>query len=102
MTCAAALTLGCSAGTVGFRPTRDCYNSAGGIVPMTTSRDTVGVMTRTVADASMFDAIFSDCPSTRPAKKIQVKGLRIGLPKQWWQGNGKEVCFASHAHDTDE
>lgn len=29
-------------GTVGFRPSLNCYNAAGGIVPQTTSRDTVG------------------------------------------------------------
>ena len=29
-------------GVVGFRPSLGCYNAAGGIVPQTTSRDTVG------------------------------------------------------------
>ena len=33
---------GAHTGTVGFRPSLGCYNAAGGIVPQTTSRDTVG------------------------------------------------------------
>lgn len=33
---------GAHTGTVGFRPSLNCYNAAGGIVPQTTSRDTVG------------------------------------------------------------
>ena len=41
-------------GTVGFRPTRGCYNAAGGIVPMTTTRDTAGVIARSVPDIIMF------------------------------------------------
>ena len=33
---------GAHTGIVGFRPSLGCYNAAGGIVPQTTSRDTVG------------------------------------------------------------
>ena len=33
---------GAHTGTVGFRPSLNCYKAAGGIVPQTTSRDTVG------------------------------------------------------------
>lgn len=33
---------GAHTGTVGFRPSLRCYHAAGGIVPQTTSRDTVG------------------------------------------------------------
>ena len=62
---------------------------------MTTSRDTAGIMARTVADVSLFDAIFNDCPSTRPADQIVVAGLRMGVPKQWWEGLGKEVSASS-------
>ena len=32
----------CHAGTVGFRPTTGCYKGGGGVVPETTTRDTVG------------------------------------------------------------
>ena len=65
-------------GTVGFRPTRGCYNAAGGIVPMTTTRDTAGVMARSVEDIVMFDDIFSDClPEHRP-RTPSMQGLRIG------------------------
>ena len=37
---------GAHTGTVGFRPSLGCYNAAGGIVPQTTSRDTVGTIAK--------------------------------------------------------
>ncbi len=39
---------GAHTGTVGFRPSLGCYNAAGGIVPQTTSRDTVGTIHQVV------------------------------------------------------
>ena len=39
---------GAHTGTVGFRPSLGCYNAAGGIVPQTTSRDTVGTTPQAV------------------------------------------------------
>ena len=58
---------------------------------MCTTRDTVGVITRSVADVKLFDDIFSDCPSPRTFGKVDVKGLRIGIPTPWWKDIGKEV-----------
>ncbi len=48
---------GAHTGTVGWRPTLGCYNAAGGIVPMTTSRDTVGTPCK-------FPNIEEDCAQT--------------------------------------
>lgn len=75
---------GAHTGTVGFRPSLNCYNAAGGIVPQTTSRDTVGVIARTVADVILFDDIFSDCNSSR--QEIQLNGTRLGYPLNYWEG----------------
>ena len=42
-------------GTVGFRPTTGCWNAGDGFVPMTVSRDTVGVSpSHTPAQSRMF------------------------------------------------
>ncbi|DBA70792.1 TPA: hypothetical protein ACH3X2_011685 [Trebouxia sp. C0005] len=75
---------GAHTGTVGFRPSLGCYNAAGGIVPQTTSRDTVGVMARTVKDVILFDSIFSDCHFPRP--DLVLKGTRLGYPVNYWKG----------------
>ncbi|KAK9790121.1 hypothetical protein WJX73_005501 [Symbiochloris irregularis] len=85
-------------GTAGYRPTTHCYNAGGGIVPMTTGRDTVGVMARTIEDIMLFDSIFNDCPASERAKQgVKLKGLRMGYPREWWQGNGKEAQPAFNA-----
>ena len=63
---------------------------------MTTTRDTVGTMARSVADIIMFDDIYSDClPEKRPPVP-DVKGLRIGMPRQWWTDLDPEASFTTH------
>lgn len=46
---------GAHTGTVGFRPSLGCYNAAGGIVPQTTSRDTVGTSVMQVVTCNTSD-----------------------------------------------
>ena len=54
-------------------------------------RDTVGTMSRSVEDIILFDDIFSDClPKARPAVP-SMQGLRLGLPRQWWEGLDPQV-----------
>ena len=51
-------------------------------------------MARTVADVHLLHSIFNDCPAPKERGGLDtVKGLRIGYPKQWWVGNGKEVSM---------
>ncbi|EIE27340.1 amidase signature enzyme [Coccomyxa subellipsoidea C-169] len=82
-------------GVVGFRPSTGCWPAADGIVPMTVTRDTVGVNSRSVSDVKLFNDIFSDCDKSY--KAVKVEGLRIGYPKNFWEDIGEETTGAFDA-----
>jgi mandelamide amidase len=77
-------------GIAGFRPSvgdggtdrryRDTANDA---LPISTTRDTVGPMARTVADIALLDAVITG--GTVPTAKA-LKGLKIGIPAAFWTG----------------
>jgi Asp-tRNA(Asn)/Glu-tRNA(Gln) amidotransferase A subunit family amidase len=77
-------------GIAGFRPSvgdggtdrryRDTVNDA---LPISTTRDTVGPMGRTVADIALLDAVITG--GTVPTAKA-LKGLKIGIPAAFWTG----------------
>jgi mandelamide amidase len=78
-------------GIAGFRPS--VGNGAGNgrrypdtvtdVLPISTTRDTVGPMARTVADIALLDAVITG--GTVPTAKA-LKGLKIGLPSAFWAG----------------
>ncbi len=68
-------------GIVGFRPTTQRWSQAG-IVPISSTRDTAGPMTRSVADAILLDGVVTGGPTTVQA--IPLKGLRLGVPRQYY------------------
>jgi Asp-tRNA(Asn)/Glu-tRNA(Gln) amidotransferase A subunit family amidase len=80
-------------GTVGFRPSvgnggsQRRYNSSG-IQSISHTRDTIGVMARTVEDVAMIDAILSGSDTVRPGL---LSGLRLGVPPCYWRGLDREV-----------
>ena len=59
---------------------RDTANDA---LPISTTRDTVGPMARTVADIALLDAVITG--GTVPTAKA-LKGLKIGIPAAFWAG----------------
>jgi len=81
-------------GVVGLRPSYG-RNSRYGIMPMASSLDTVGPMAKTVEDVALLmevmagvdakDATSVNVPVPRYTEEIQksVKGLRVGLPKEY-------------------
>jgi Asp-tRNA(Asn)/Glu-tRNA(Gln) amidotransferase A subunit family amidase len=76
-------------GTVGMRPSvgnggGDRRYSGKGVIPISHTRDTVGVMARTVADTALLDAVISGAPVPLA---VNLKGLRIGLPKAYFWDN---------------
>ncbi|GAB4821099.1 hypothetical protein N2152v2_008145 [Parachlorella kessleri] len=77
-------------GLVGFRPSLPCWNSGDGCVPMSTTRDTVGALARTVDDVIMFTKVFSDCNETFP--QLDLAGLRLGYPTDFWKGLESEAA----------
>ncbi|CAB3756960.1 indoleacetamide hydrolase [Paraburkholderia humisilvae] len=74
-------------GCVGFRPSvgnggaERRYHDPDAVLPLSHTRDTVGPITRTVADAALLDAVITG-ESALPS--IALAGLRIGLPVPLW------------------
>ncbi|MDR7482219.1 MAG: indoleacetamide hydrolase [Armatimonadota bacterium] len=71
-------------GIVGLRPTLGRYPQEG-ITPIAHTRDTAGLMARSVADVVLLDAVISGVKGrVRPAS---LKGLRIGVPRKYFYDN---------------
>lgn len=76
-------------GIAGFRPSvgdgpgqgRRYPDTATDALPISTTRDTVGPMGRTVADIALLDAVITG--GAVPAAKT-LKGLKIGIPASFW------------------
>ncbi|TXI65617.1 MAG: indoleacetamide hydrolase [Limnohabitans sp.] len=76
-------------GIAGFRPSvgngegngRRYPDKSTDSLPISTTRDTVGPMGRTVADLALLDAVITG--STVPTAKA-LKGLKIGIPSAFW------------------
>ncbi len=88
-------------GIVGLRPSYG-RNSRYGIMPMASSLDTVGPMTKTVEDAAIVEEIIAgkdsldattvDVGVPKYSKKLKVesKKLRIGVPKEYFETEGMD------------
>ena len=76
-------------GIAGFRPSvgdgadkgRRYPDGVNDALPISTTRDTVGPMGRTVADIALFDAVISG-QAALTAKAL--KGMKIGIPAAFW------------------
>jgi indoleacetamide hydrolase len=66
-------------GCVGFRPTAGRY-PGDGVIPLASTRDTVGPITRTVADAVLVDEIITG----RPTAPVGLAGRRLGVPRPYF------------------
>jgi indoleacetamide hydrolase len=81
-------------GVVGFRPTTGRWPSDG-VVKISTTRDTLGPMGRTVADCALLDAVA--CNTSPSLEPVSLQGVRIGVPKAlFWQPLDPEVHSAAH------
>lgn len=90
-------------GVAGFRPSvgdgagkgRRYPDTANDALPISTTRDTLGPMARTVADLALLDAVITGAALPQ-AKRLQ--GLKVGLPASFWEGlddNVKSVADAA-------
>ena len=79
-------------GLVGFRPAHGVLSLAG-IAPLAPSTDTVGPITRSVADARLLYEIMSGMPKASP---VAVHQLRLGVLHQAF-GENSSVIAASEA-----
>ena len=68
-------------GVVGFRPTLGRY-PAGGVTPVSATRDTVGPIANNVTNTALLDCVISNCKSA--LKPVELKGLRIGIPREYF------------------
>ena len=94
-------------GCVGIKPTYGRV-SRYGAVAYGSSLDQAGVFTRTVEDAALLLSIIAGCdPREATSADLPVedyltvvrgyedlKGLRIGIPREFWEGNTSEVDTA--------
>ncbi len=69
-------------GICGLRPTLGRYPMKG-VMPMCSSRDTLGPMARSVADLALLDAVLCDQPGHELAT-IDLKSLRLGVPRPYF------------------
>ncbi|MEU4203526.1 amidase family protein [Streptomyces sp. NPDC045456] len=74
-------------GVVGFRPTTGRY-PARGVLPLSWTRDTIGVLAHTVEDVCLLDAVITGTRPARPARsaappdpRTVLRGLRFGAPR---------------------
>jgi len=66
-------------GVVGFRPSTKRY-SAEGVVPISHTRDTVGIIAQNVDDVSVFDSVLSK--SNLKEKEISIREVTLGIPSE--------------------
>lgn len=72
-------------GLVGFRPSVGRLPTDG-VAPLSRTRDAVGPMTRSVADAALLDAIMAG-ETPAPLQRRPLRGLRLVAPEDpCWQG----------------
>ncbi|MEV0323028.1 amidase family protein [Streptomyces sp. NPDC050658] len=68
-------------GLVGFRPTVGAY-PAGGVVPVSWTRDTIGVLAHSVDDVRVLDAVIRSAPPPPDPEPTALSGLRLGSPRR--------------------
>jgi mandelamide amidase len=71
-------------GIVGLRPTVGRYSRTG-IVPLSSTMDTAGPMTRSVKDLVLLDSVISG--QGAPVQPAKLKGLRLGVPRDFFYEN---------------
>jgi mandelamide amidase len=69
-------------GIVGFRPTPGRY-PMGGVARISSTRDVIGPMGRSVLDVAVIDSVLSGEPAA--LAPVELKGLRFGLPERHFQ-----------------
>jgi len=72
-------------GLVGFRPTLLRYSQEN-TVPISSSRDTIGLITKNMEDTILIDSVVKDYDKDS-LPKTEVKGLRLGILKEYFFQN---------------
>lgn len=72
-------------GIVGIKPTVGAISQSG-IIPISSSQDTAGPMTRTVRDAAILLGVLSGRDYTSACRSGQLRGARLGVARQFIDG----------------
>ncbi|WP_293779562.1 amidase [uncultured Oxalicibacterium sp.] len=85
-------------GVVGYKPTYGTLPLAG-IKSLAISLDTVGVLTRTVADAAFFVGALAQLPLSSSLATSNPKGLRVGIVRtpHWDRASASTRAAMAHA-----
>jgi len=70
-------------GVFGFRPTAKTYSSEG-VVPLSTTRDTPGILGNSMAYIILLDEVITNQKNTT---KVVLDSIRIGIPKNYFYDN---------------
>jgi mandelamide amidase len=70
-------------GVFGFRPTAGFYDSEG-VIPLSTTRDTPGLLANSIEDIILLDEIIT---TKKNNEKVAIKTIRIGIPKGYFYDN---------------
>ena len=60
-------------------------------MPLVPSRDTPGMMARSVEDIILMNSVLSTCNTTIPA--VSLDSLRVGFATNWWSQVANEVSL---------
>ena len=71
-------------GICGFRPTIGRY-PAGGVIPISTTRDTPGPMARAVEDLQLLDAVMATVSGA--VESVNLADVRLGVPRAYYYEN---------------
>jgi len=71
-------------GIVGFRPSMERYPSTA-VTPLSNTRDTIGLLSRSVADLIVLDDVI--VPGNPPVKAITASEIRLGVPRAYFYQN---------------
>ncbi|WP_442800999.1 amidase family protein [Serratia rubidaea] len=83
-------------GIVGFRPTTGRYPHDG-ILRISPSRDTAGLMARTLEDIILLDAIITGNARKTQTAAISPRQIRLGVPLPAWRGLSPEVAQVAYS-----
>jgi mandelamide amidase len=71
-------------GTVGFRPSHGRYPLSG-VTPISRTRDTIGVLARSVRDVILLDEVIDPQATSAPA--VSANAIRLGVPRHYYYAN---------------
>ena len=78
------------AGLVGLRPTFG-LNSTDGVIPYDITRDTVGILTKTVEDNALILSIINEDDKEYQTNLDSLKGIKIGVVESYVKGGSSSI-----------